>query len=49
MCKLKKKEKKEEGTNSNGTGNAYLVDKEHIKLKRDWVGQVYYASFSSNS
>lgn len=27
----------------------HLVDKEHIKLKRDWVGQVYYSSFSSNS
>lgn len=27
----------------------HLVDKEHIKLKRDWVGQIYYSSFSSNS
>lgn len=27
----------------------HLIDKEHIKLKRDWVGQVYYSSFSSNS
>lgn len=27
----------------------HLMDKEHIKLKRDWVGQAYYSSFSSNS
>uniref|UniRef100_A0A3P8UB30 exodeoxyribonuclease III n=1 Tax=Amphiprion percula TaxID=161767 RepID=A0A3P8UB30_AMPPE len=27
----------------------HLVAKEHIKLKRDWVGQAYYSSFSSNS
>uniref|UniRef100_H2MR45 Reverse transcriptase domain-containing protein n=1 Tax=Oryzias latipes TaxID=8090 RepID=H2MR45_ORYLA len=27
----------------------HLVDKEHMKLKRDWVGQAHYASFSSNS
>ena len=27
----------------------HLVDKEHMKLKRDWVSQAYYSSFSSNS
>uniref|UniRef100_A0A3P9LGY2 exodeoxyribonuclease III n=1 Tax=Oryzias latipes TaxID=8090 RepID=A0A3P9LGY2_ORYLA len=27
----------------------HLVDKEHMKLKRDWVGQAHYSSFSSNS
>lgn len=25
----------------------HLTDSEHLKLKKDWVGQVYYASFNS--
>ncbi len=27
----------------------HLTDSEHIKLKRDWVGQVYGSSFTSKS
>lgn len=27
----------------------HLSDTEHCKLKRDWVGQIYYSSFTSNS
>lgn len=27
----------------------HLTDLEHTKLKRDWVGQVYYSSFNSKS
>lgn len=27
----------------------YLTESEHLKLKRDWVGQVYHASFNSRS
>lgn len=26
-----------------------MNDREHSKLKRDWVGQVYYSSFTSKS
>uniref|UniRef100_A0A3B3HR51 Uncharacterized protein n=1 Tax=Oryzias latipes TaxID=8090 RepID=A0A3B3HR51_ORYLA len=26
-----------------------LVDKEHMKLKRDWIGRAHSSSFSSNS
>lgn len=26
-----------------------LKDIEHIKLKREWVGQVFFSSFTSNS
>lgn len=26
----------------------HLSDVEHCKLKRDWVGQIYYSSFTSN-
>uniref|UniRef100_A0A3Q2V672 exodeoxyribonuclease III n=1 Tax=Haplochromis burtoni TaxID=8153 RepID=A0A3Q2V672_HAPBU len=27
----------------------HLTDSEHLKLKRDWVGQIYYSSFNSKS
>uniref|UniRef100_A0A3Q3B087 exodeoxyribonuclease III n=1 Tax=Kryptolebias marmoratus TaxID=37003 RepID=A0A3Q3B087_KRYMA len=27
----------------------HLTDVEHLKLRRDWVGQVFYSSFSSKS
>lgn len=27
----------------------HLTDLEHLKLKRDWVGQIYYSSFNSQS
>uniref|UniRef100_A0A3P9BZE4 exodeoxyribonuclease III n=1 Tax=Maylandia zebra TaxID=106582 RepID=A0A3P9BZE4_9CICH len=27
----------------------HLTDSEHLKLKRDWVGQIYYSSFTSKS
>ena len=27
----------------------HLIDSEHSKLKRDWVGQVFYSSFTSKS
>lgn len=27
----------------------HLTDLEHLKLKRDWVGQLYYSSFNSKS
>lgn len=27
----------------------HLTDSEHLKLKKDWVGQVYHASFNSRS
>lgn len=27
----------------------HLSDLEHIKLRRNWVGQVFYSSFKSNS
>lgn len=27
----------------------HLTDLEHLKLKRDWVGQIYYSSFNSKS
>ena len=27
----------------------HLTDTEHLKLKRDWVGQIYYSSFNSRS
>lgn len=27
----------------------HLQDKEHLKLKREWVGQVFFSSYSSNS
>ena len=26
----------------------HLDDKEHEKLKREWVGQIYYSSFSTS-
>ena len=26
-----------------------LSDKEHMKLKRDWVGQIYFSSYMTNS
>lgn len=27
----------------------HFTDPEHLKLKRDWVGQIYYSSFNSKS
>lgn len=27
----------------------HLTDTEHLKLKRDWVGQVFYSSYNSKS
>lgn len=27
----------------------HLTDIEHVKLKRDWIGKVYYSSFSSSA
>ena len=27
----------------------HLIDEEHKKLKKDWVGKVYFSSFNSKS
>lgn len=39
---------KKEKTNIALLQETHLSDVEHLKLKREWVGQVYFSSFSSS-
>ncbi|XP_069779157.1 uncharacterized protein [Narcine bancroftii] len=41
-------DKQAELTSSDGE-ESHLTDKEHLKLKREWVGQVFYSSFNSKA
>lgn len=41
--------RKKEGVKIAFLQETHLKDAEHIKLKREWVGQVFFSSFASNS
>uniref|UniRef100_A0A671UU51 Endonuclease/exonuclease/phosphatase domain-containing protein n=1 Tax=Sparus aurata TaxID=8175 RepID=A0A671UU51_SPAAU len=40
---------KKEGAHIAFLQETHLSDFEHVKLRRDWVGQVFYSSFNSKS
>uniref|UniRef100_A0A3P8VFN6 Endonuclease/exonuclease/phosphatase domain-containing protein n=1 Tax=Cynoglossus semilaevis TaxID=244447 RepID=A0A3P8VFN6_CYNSE len=40
---------KKEGTHIAFLQETHLSDIEHVKLRRDWVGQVYHSAFNSKS
>lgn len=40
---------KKEGVKIAFLQETHLKDAEHVKLKREWVGQVFFSSFTSNS